>query len=346
MEKGIAFYCYRVKGQKIRIGVQTNGAKCNKMPFIPEDNEERGFVVAPFDKEKSYYSIIPEIEIEGDATSPEMEAIVNKASCPNKTDEQNVCHCMSKEEYMAMVENAKWDISNGKYDKIVLSRAITKEKTEDWNCWEEFLSLTRKYENAFVSMFHIPGRGLWMGATPELLLKREGTKGETMALAGTRKANSSTDWDTKNIAEHIYVSKFIGETIEKHSKTYEIGAMETTRPSAHIEHLRTNFGMESDTNGFFDILNELHPTPAVCGTPQPICLKEIPKKEKYDREFYGGVVGPIYDSQSFELYVNIRCMKVTKDKFIIYAGGGITIDSEPENEWKETELKAKTIIEQ
>jgi isochorismate synthase len=73
-------------------------------------------------------------------------------------------------------------------------------------------------------------------------------------------------------------------------------------------------------------------------------LEFIQKKEKHDREYYAGYLGPVGFTDMLNLYVNLRCLKVYSNCVALYIGGGITLDSVPEEEWQETEIKAETLL--
>jgi isochorismate synthase len=92
-----------------------------------------------------------------------------------------------------------------------------------------------------------------------------------------------------------------------------------------------------------DLIRSLHPTPAVCGLPREKALQLIEKHETHNRNLYAGLIG--YKSkEELNVFVNLRCMQVTENDFLLYVGGGITDQSIPENEWNETENKAKTLM--
>ena len=94
-----------------------------------------------------------------------------------------------------------------------------------------------------------------------------------------------------------------------------------------------------------ELLEALHPTPAVCGSPKDEAMNLIRKLEEKDREYYCGIVGPARIRGSTNLFVNLRCMRVFEDKIRLHAGGGITKDSDPEAEWMETENKCQTMLD-
>ncbi|MGB0949784.1 MAG: chorismate-binding protein, partial [Marinirhabdus sp.] len=88
----------------------------------------------------------------------------------------------------------------------------------------------------------------------------------------------------------------------------------------------------------------LHPTPAVCGTPTGAAKNFIAANENYQREFYTGYLGLIGATRS-ALFVNIRCMKIAGGTASVYAGGGITAQSDPEREWRETQHKMQAVLQ-
>ena len=89
----------------------------------------------------------------------------------------------------------------------------------------------------------------------------------------------------------------------------------------------------------------LHPTSAVCGMPLNTSKQFLLDKEQYEREFFTGFVGPINMFNKTHLFVNLRCGKITEGKIRLYAGAGITEDSDPEKEWLETEMKCQILLE-
>jgi isochorismate synthase len=92
------------------------------------------------------------------------------------------------------------------------------------------------------------------------------------------------------------------------------------------------------------MLDLLHPTSAVCGMPLENSLEFLQKHEGYDREFYSGYLGPVNVNNNTHIYVNLRCMQLFEGQAIVYAGAGVTVDSVPEDEWKETEMKFNTLL--
>lgn len=196
---------------------------------------------------------------------------------------------------------------------------------------------------AFRVMFFTPQTGLWIAATPELLLSVDKTSGafKTMALAGTRRRGTSGGWDMKNSREQGMVTNFIAQVLSKAGATF---AQETaTLISNNIEHLCTYFTGNLNGKKFGELANRLHPTPAVCGTPRAESLERIARYEKHNRRFYAGLCGFTTPTEMV-CYVTLRCAQILGNEYAVYAGGGITAQSKPQSEWEEVNLKASPIV--
>ena len=92
-----------------------------------------------------------------------------------------------------------------------------------------------------------------------------------------------------------------------------------------------------------DVLQLLHPTPAVCGLPKEEAYHFIIENEGYDRSYYSGFIGWLDPKGKTDLYVNLRCMNILPQTFTLYAGGGLLAASQLEEEWQETEDKLDTM---
>jgi isochorismate synthase len=212
-----------------------------------------------------------------------------------------------------------------------------------------FENMAKKYPNTFVSLVSTPEHGTWMGASPELLMNvNQDYILRTMALAGTKPATS--DWTQKEIEEQEFVKHFIVKQFQ------EVGVQKfdvfgpKTFTLGHLIHLKTDFTVDlkstvqSPELVGTSLLHLLHPTPAVCGLPKKPALHFINQHESFDRSFYTGYLGPSNIQEETSLYVNLRCMQLLDDKAILYAGAGITRDSDPIKEWEETNLKIKMLL--
>jgi isochorismate synthase len=82
----------------------------------------------------------------------------------------------------------------------------------------------------------------------------------------------------------------------------------------------------------------------VCGMPLETSLEFLQQHEGYDREFYSGYLGPVNMNNNINIFVNLRCMQLFEGQATVYAGAGVTVDSVPEHEWEETEMKLNTLL--
>lgn len=209
------------------------------------------------------------------------------------------------------------------------------------NISQTFTELIKNYPSAFIYAFQDKD-AVWMGAFSELLGKyHKSTKVfETMSLAGTLPINEN--WTEKEIEEQKPVTQYIKNILKKYSKNIKISE---TRDdiSGQIKHLRTDFECKVAPENLEKLIQDLHPTPAVCGIPKDFCKDAIRNIEGFDREFYAGF-SKVETEDYIYYFVNLRCGKFYQNLAEIFVGGGITTLSIPEKEWRETELKANNLI--
>lgn len=244
------------------------------------------------------------------------------------------------EEYSHEVDSIiKW-LEGKPLDKVVAARVILREGRI--NLADQFFNLCQRFPDAFVFCFSTPATGCWIGASPELLLKGENGRLDSMALAGTRPAGTPGVWDEKNKDEQKIVTDYIKETFIKNGLTPKIGETYTKETGA-IEHICTPIWSESilSDQKFSFLIKDLSPTPALCGYPKENALKEIGRLEHFDRGCYGGFCGPFHSFGDFHFNVVVRCGSVNEKSLCIYTGGGITYRSSIKEEWEETALKAE-----
>ena len=246
------------------------------------------------------------------------------------------------EEYLQKLEKAIEIIKQNNLPKLVISRPIAKE-ISSINLEETYQLLCKKYPNTLCYLL-ISDEEIWIGATPEILGKFNKKTHEffTMSLAGTLPINE--EWSEKEIEEQKPVTHYISEILKKYVTLSEVKESETyNHISGNIKHLRTDFTAKIEDNRLEELIEELHPTPAVCGIPKEFCKEKIIEIEQYNREFYAGYI-KIETEEEIYYFVNLRCAKIYKNQVIAFAGGGITELSSPEKEWRETELKSQAIL--
>lgn len=233
-------------------------------------------------------------------------------------------------------------IKENNISKLVISR----RKLVDFEGFsvdlnQTFLNLCQSYPNAFVYFF-IKDNLCWMGAFSEVLGKfnKKTSEFETMSLAGTLPVEES--WTSKELEEQKPVTLFIKNILKNFAS--EVNESVTyDHISGNIKHLRTDFKAQIENSKLEDLIAELHPTPAVCGIPKDFCQKAIENFEPHPRKFYAGYI-QVETAQTIQYFVNLRCAEFFKNAALIYVGGGITAESSPEKEWKETELKSQAIL--
>lgn len=244
---------------------------------------------------------------------------------------------ISKENYLLICQNLINYLANSELQKVILSR-IKKIKPYK-NPISHFLKLTQKYPEAMVYLWR-NNQDVWIGATPETLAVFHKGEFSTMALAGTKKTELKTDWTVKEYNEHNFVINYISEVLKNYSP--EISSTKTLN-LGNLEHLITHINAKVPKAKVLEIIEELHPTPAVCGLPKENAKNWILENETHKREFYTGFLGFRIGEDVFS-YVNLRCAKLHKDSSDVYVGGGITKDSNSLAEWNETELKANSLV--
>ena len=232
-------------------------------------------------------------------------------------------------------------IQKDEFQKVVLSRKIIlKERIA---IVETFNNLISTYSTAFRYLFFHPKIGLWMGATPEQLVKINQNQFETVALAGTQLYSENVIWATKEIEEQQFVTDYIVTKVKDKVNNLIITDAKTVK-AGNLAHLKSFVSGEL-TPDFQanDLIKALHPTPAVCGLPKVQAIDFILKNEGYNRKYYAGFLGEYNKDNQTDLFVNLRCLEVENNVVTIYVGCGITKDSNPEKEFIETENKSMTM---
>lgn len=305
-----------------------------------ETLSEEGFIFAPFDD--SNRSIL-----------------FKKESCEIIEEEINVIDSLvskndlkillsDKESHLVLTKKGIDAIKKGKFKKVVLSRKEIIEMP-DLDIQNVFKKLLNRYQNAFVYVWYHPGVGLWMGATPERLVTLKNGEFKTMALASTQPflGNFNPNWGEKEKKEHQYVVDYIASQIQ--DKKNEIGLDELnisktyTVKAGSLLHLKADIKGKVQNINLNKVVKALHPTPAVCGLPKEAAKDFILQYENYERKFYTGFLGEINSNNETELFVNLRCVEFLDSTAVLYVGGGVVHDSDPEKEWQETLYKTNTI---
>lgn len=330
--------------------------------YVTSDFTEKGFVFAPFDDtEKTVLIPLENSEsIQTDFAVPEVYT-----EFVNVKEEITAEDLKEKQHHINLIKKGVEAISNNQFKKVVLSRQET-VTVSDSNPIVLLKKLLRAYKSAFVYCWYHPKVGLWLGATPETLIKIVGNRFSIMALAGTQDYKGTLDvvWQDKEKQEQQFVTDFIIDSLKPSVENFKISAVETVK-AGNLLHLKTMISAQlKSKSSLKEVVSVLHPTPAVCGLPKLDSKQFILENEHYNRAFYTGFLGELnmenklqsrsakrnienrayaMNIKSTRLYVNLRCMQLKHTEAIIYVGGGITKHSNPESEWDETVSKSLVI---
>lgn len=360
------------KSSEIRLAISTHEAK--ELRRIDLDDLKAGFVVAPFHfgTESSQFieahfclsldfdEVINERVFEVSDDLSKLEEIKNSfESFLMKESHDKSYHLSTNDvsenltDYKSLVAESIAAINAGQFEKVVPARSKRIDLPKNFDPVRLFLDLCDNYHSAFVSFVSIPKHGTWMGATPEVLIEKTDTLFKTTALAGTQKANASKSigdisWTQKEIEEQAMVSRYIINCFKKiRLREYDESGPKTIQ-AGNLLHLKTSYIVNTKETNFPELatvmLELLHPTSAVAGMPKDSALNFINEREGLKREFFSGFLGPINLEGKSNLFVNLRCMQLLEKQAILYAGAGVTSDSNPEKEYQETEIKFKTLL--
>ena len=294
-------------------------------------SNQAGFIFVPFHGENQV--VIP---FEGNLFTQGNLSLLEKLTAVNLTSESN-----QKEAFENLVSKGVLAIQQGEFDKVVLSRKMFLKK--QISIIATFQNLIATYPTAFRYLFFHPKIGLWMGATPEQLVKINQNQFETVALAGTQLYAENVIWETKEKDEQQFVTNYILDKVTSKVNELIVTDAETVK-AGNLVHLKSLISGELTADfQVSDLIKTLHPTPAVCGLPKDKTIDFILKNEGYNRKYYAGFLGEYNKENLTDLFVNLRCLEVENDVVNIYVGCGITKDSNPEKEFIETENKSMTM---
>jgi len=342
-EQNLPFVVYCKPNSDTVMGMfQQNDILYNTIDFT-----EKGFVFASFDGSQTH--LIPENQ------SETIGVVWDKIEVAVSEREYEISNGFSQKIFELLVSKGIQAIENNEFKKVVISRKETIE-LGDFDLASTFAKLVQLYPATFVYCFYHPKVGIWLGATPEQLLKANVNVFETMALAGTQKDNGVTEivWEKKEQEEQQYVTDYIVEKLQEVALEVSVTKPYSVK-AGNIWHLKTDiWGVLNTGFTLKQVVNLLHPTPAVCGLPKEESKAFILENENYDRTFYTGFLGELnssfaIDAVSSDLFVNLRCMQIEVDselamtKANLYMGCGITKDSIPEKEWEESVNKSMTM---
>lgn len=346
VQHNLPFAFYRLPGTKAVKVVAQHNSKLLKVN-LTRHAQNAGFLFAPFIQTPTAHSVLIRPDIYCTAASlPRLNFAPAIAAKFNNTVPK--LKSTGRKQYEGLVKDIKQFIAGGKARKVIAARVLTMPRPERFNEVNLFTALCNTYSHAFVSLVFTPQYGLWVGASPEVLLTAGNNRFTTYSLAGTQAnttANLKAGWGDKEKEEQAIVSRYISQSVAKVIKQPAVVKGPVTTTAGNLLHLLTTFTYNNvPAERWPQMIKALHPTPAVAGLPQRTAIQFITQTEPNPRSFYSGFLGPVNLDGRINLFVNLRCMQVFKNKLAIYVGCGITADSEPAKEWNETGIKSQTLL--
>ncbi len=265
-----------------------------------------------------------------------------------------VASTMAPEHYEGAVARAVELIRRGDLQKIVLAREVQVHAPTAYDPAAVFGVLRAEFPSCFVFCV---GRGesTLIAASPELLVRREGHRVSTLALAGSTRRSADPAVDDhlgeqllrseKDREEQAIVIRRIERTLSRHALWVTATPEPVLVRVANIQHLATPIRAQlARPLDAIELLELMHPTPAVGGEPLARASPLIPALEGIDRGWYAGPVGWTDATGDGEFCVALRCALLRGEVARCYAGVGVVRDSDPAAELAETEMKLAALL--
>lgn len=251
----------------------------------------------------------------------------------------------SREDFCDKVEQATKKIANSDLEKVVIARQINMRSDVNFDTRLVVAQLIDSQPQSYIYSINN-----FVGASPELLVEKFSRTISLLPMAGTRKRHARTSDDdvdvsdlqtnSKDLAEHAFL---VDNILSKLSTVaYDIAASPTPKVLRlpHVSHLTTPISATLFKHvDLLQLVNLLHPTPAVGGTPLDLALDTIDELENFDREIYGAPVGWIDSEGNGQCAIAIRCAKIVGNVATLFAGVGIVLESNAESEFDESQAK-------
>jgi salicylate biosynthesis isochorismate synthase len=273
---------------------------------------------------------------------------------PDPVEPTRVASAAPPAHYEQAVERAVERIRGGELDKVVLAREVRAHSSGAYDPAAVLGALRDVFPACYCWCVGAPGLA-FVGASPELLVRRDGQRAQTVALAGTtrRSADPAVDdhlghrllQSSKDREEQAIVARRIQRALEPVSLWVAAAEEPALVKVQNVQHLGAAIRAQlAEPVPAIELAGLLHPTPAVGGEPRDVALPLIPALEGLDRGWYAGAVGWTDLSEDGEFCVALRCALLRGRVGHLYAGGGIVRDSVPGEELAETEVKLQALL--
>ncbi|MFD1739169.1 isochorismate synthase MenF [Bacillus salitolerans] len=258
------------------------------------------------------------------------------------------------EKWLQSIKDVVSHIQNGELDKAVLARELKLVTSTSFPVEAILYRLQENQASSYI-FAHESGKSVFIGATPERLIKKDQEKLFSTCLAGSIRRGESIKEDElleqellndhKNLVEHQFVVDMIAKEMEQVCVNIKKPSKPSVFKAKDIQHLYTPIiGEAKEGTPLLTIVQKLHPTPALGGFPQEKALQEIREHEALDRGWYAGPIGWMDSRGNGEFAVAIRSGLFQENRASLFAGCGIVDKSEPNQEYEETQIKFKPML--
>lgn len=258
--------------------------------------------------------------------------------------------------WRSQVRTALNQIDRGDLRKVVLAQSLAVDLERELSVPDALARLGGTYPDCVRFLVEPHGAGTFFGATPEELVTLEDRSVRTTVLAGSTGRGDTTDEDAwladelrdsaKDVHEHELVLEAVRDQLAPMAASVDAGDREV-RQLATVQHLETPVQAQLDRDRHvLELVEALHPTPAVGGMPQDAALETIRKHEAFERGWYAAPVGWIDAAGNGRFAVAIRSAIARDRRATLFAGAGIVADSDPEREWGELQLKYRPVLDE
>ena len=255
-----------------------------------------------------------------------------------------------------MVAQAVAATQRGDLDKVVLSRLMDIVAEQPVDIPALMQRIVAQNPNSYHFHLPLPQGGSLVGASPELMLRKQGRDFSSCPLAGSARRDADAQRDraagdtlmhsAKDRHEHKLVTDAMRDVLQPRSRLLSVPSTPSLLTTATLWHLATQIDGEAldERENALSLACLLHPTPALSGFPHKRAQQLIQTLEPFERQLFGGIVGWCDEQGNGEWVVTIRCGTVHGARVRLFAGAGIVADSQPESEWRETGVKLDTML--
>lgn len=321
-----------------------------EVALVREGGQARMTVSAVVEGDEACESVLERLEARVATLAPASMPLLD----PDPLEAPRVAGAAPPEHYEGAVARAVEQIAAGELEKIVLAREIRVHRREPIDPGAVYGALREAFPACYCYLVGTPELA-FLGASPELLVRRDGQRAQTVALAGTTRRSADPAVDAhlgeqlaasaKNREEQAIVARRIERALEPVSVWVAAAEEPMLIKVQNVQHLATPIRAQlAEPLPVLELAGLLHPTPAVGGEPWERAAPLVPALEGLDRGWYAGPVGWTDLAEDGELCVALRCALLRDGVARLYVGDGIVRDSVPAEELAETEMKLEALL--